>query len=414
MQALLSLCLSIYIFTYAFESVVRYGLHLIGHDELIFVRDALLIVPMGLLFCQQFMRRCIHPAYYIFLFVVGLHGFVMYMNIGSTTAIAYGAKILTTVLAGALLADRIFQPKRWAVIFYFILWIVTFAGVMIDKYEPIEFPWANMETTIGDVQVDISRNWETGGADKRAGGFTRSSIHAAIITPFLALILFFHLRNRVLRWIVTLMTLPVIFWTTQKGSLLAYVLTLGMLGVAPKKPIRVLRLGFIAATLLAVLLPIGIPGTIMPHAEGQFSMMSFNLRVEQMWPEAWAWISQEEAFPFGVGLGGIGGAQRFYAPVQINAADNFFVFLYASFGAMAFFYVGYMMYVVVRQRADAPASAQHAAANAVLIMLYGIVLSLVEDQMAALFMGATFAQLAVEIKRRTERVPDASLSLTPA
>ena len=74
--------------------------------------------------------------------------------------------------------------------------------------------------------------------------------------------------------------------------------------------------------------------------EGVFSFSSFYQRIEEMWPQAWRWIHYHEAFPFGVGLGGISGAQRLYALNDMNAADNMFILMYAYFGVMSFVYLG--------------------------------------------------------------------------
>src|SRR5262249_43826091 len=110
MQSVLSFALVVYLLCYVFEGLIRYGLHLAGADGLIFARDIVLMVPLVLLFIQQFLRQAVHPAYIIFVLVVMVHGLVMLLNIGSVLAVAYSAKVLMAPLAGALLADRLFKP----------------------------------------------------------------------------------------------------------------------------------------------------------------------------------------------------------------------------------------------------------------------------------------------------------------
>jgi hypothetical protein len=88
-----------------------------------------------------------------------------------------------------------------------------------------------------------------------------------------------------------------------------------------------------------------------------------------------------------VGLGGIGGAQRFYAPNFFNPSDNLFVFLYANFGVLSLFYVGWLVWVgqglpVWLQRSAVPALAVLA-----FMLGYGAALSMLEDQLSALFIG---------------------------
>jgi hypothetical protein len=134
MQKTLSLSIAIYFLFYCFESVIRYGFHLIGHDEFIFIRDIILGLPLLTLCVLQIMRREVHPAYIVYAVLILLHGMVMMLNIGSMKATFYGIKLLMSMLAGAVLADRFFRPSRRFVYFFLFLWVVTFIGVMLDKY----------------------------------------------------------------------------------------------------------------------------------------------------------------------------------------------------------------------------------------------------------------------------------------
>ena len=410
MQWVLSFSLIIYFVFYVFEGVIRYGLHLAGADGLIFIRDGVLLIPLVILFIQQFLRRELHPAYSIFIFVILLHGLVMMLNIGSVMAVLYSAKMLMTLLAGALLADRLFNPSRTMLAVFVLLWAVSLAGIMADKYF-VELPWMGMATTIDDVTVEISRDWQISGEDKRAGGFMRSSINAATIEPLLALILMFNLRHRSLRLLVALLTLPALVWTTQKGPIIAYVLTLAMLVVSPRNPIPILRIGICAMIVLVIGLPIMLSGISMPTADGVFSFSSFYQRIEAMWPQAWAWIDAHEAFPFGVGLGGISGAQRLYALNDMNAADNMFILMYAYFGVMSFIYLGFIGIVALSTPSNGSTRCAHAMATLVYLLSYGCVISILEDQMASLFLGASLTWLCREIRLdRAKNIPILSLN----
>ncbi|MBP7252165.1 MAG: hypothetical protein KBA75_01620, partial [Alphaproteobacteria bacterium] len=318
MERLLTYCLGFYFSVYAFEGPVRYWLNMLGADQLIFVRDLSLLVPVIFMGVRQFLERRLHPAYWVYVFVVLLHGTVMVMNVGSFPAAAYGAKMLLTMLVGAIVAPQLLQPSRPLTLWLTLLWISIFIGVLLDKYF-VSFPWVGLSTTIGDVTVDISRDWDMEGEAKRAGGFLRSSIHAATVAPLFGLLLLLHLRNWPLRIFIALATIYIVYLTTQKGPMLAYIFVLFFILIHPRQPIPLLRIGLIFFTLLAIALPLILPGYYMDEAaSGGFSNMSFNLRVEMMWPEAWEWIAQRGVFPFGVGLGGISGAQLLYARDAFN------------------------------------------------------------------------------------------------
>ena len=71
MQSLLNSGIFIYSLCYAFEAVIRYGFHLVGHDELIFARDVMLGVPLTLIFVQQLVRGQVSPAFKVYLLGYG-------------------------------------------------------------------------------------------------------------------------------------------------------------------------------------------------------------------------------------------------------------------------------------------------------------------------------------------------------
>ena len=406
MQTLLSFSLIIYFIFYAFEGVIRYGFNLVGADQLIFIRDILLIVPLIGIFIGQLSKRKVHPAYWVYFFVIVLHGTVMVVNTGSIMSVVYTAKMLMTLVVGALMVRHIFYPSKRIVAALFFLWLITLVGVGLDKYV-VEMPWMGLETVIGDVKVEISRDWQISGEEKRAAGFMRSSINAATITPLIAIMLMFHLRRIWLRVAVALGTGVILYWTTQKGPIVGYLLVLGCLLIMPKRQLTSLRLGFFVAMIAAILFPVVLSGYNMDHSGGVFSFSSFNDRLVQMWPEAWKWIERNDAFPFGIGLGGISGAQRLFAPYEMNAADNMFILMYAFFGMMSFVYLGWLSWRVIKLPNQQDKAVNQAMAILVYIFGYGIVISIFEDQMASLFLGAAamFVYSASEKK-------DASLTST--
>ena len=153
---------------------------------------------------------------------------------------------------------------------------------------------------------------------------------------------------------------------------------------------------FIFVIMLVILCPLVLPGYVMPHASGQFSLMSFYDRIENMWPEAWVWIHKHEIFPFGVGLGGISGAQRLYAIEEVNSADNLFIFMYANFGIMTFLYLGWLLKIMIMVRSSTSWSCQTAAAIVCYVMSYGVFLSLIEDSMTVMIVGAAIAWVSIK------------------
>jgi hypothetical protein len=156
--------------------------------------------------------------------------------------------------------------------------------------------------------------------------------------------------------------------------------------------------------LAAVALPLLTYSLHMSHGTGVFSTESIYLRLEYTWPQALQWIDSHHMLLFGVGLGGIGGPQRIYAPDSFNPADNLFILMYAYFGVFALFYLAAVCFLVLRTVTGSETNAATAnAATAIAVLAfafgYGMVLSMLEDQSAPLFIGAALGVLMRETRQ---------------
>ena len=110
-------------------------------------------------------------------------------NLRTTVPAIYGAKLLINVLFGFIAARQLTQPRQSPARLFALVWLFTVGGVVLDKFV-YTFPWMGLETHIGGIQVDVSRGWDIdSGFEKRAAGFTRSSISAAMLLPTLALVI---------------------------------------------------------------------------------------------------------------------------------------------------------------------------------------------------------------------------------
>lgn len=387
-QRLFNVAAVIYILIYALEGVVRYLLYSIGHDDAILLRDLLLVVPLGGLFVAHAMRGRLHPAYAVFAAIIAVHGAIAVFNLGTYVPAIYGAKLLINVLFGFIAARELLNPGPRTMWMVALIWLVSITGVMLDKFV-YSFPWMGLETHIGGIQVDVSRGWDIDDSfDKRAAGFTRSSISAAMLLPILAAIIAPRIRNVVLRGLVLAVTVGAVFLTTQKGAVIA-IAAVTVILCAPKWSwFALLCFACVMFAVLDVALPVLTAGLLMPQSAGVFSFASFAMRITLTWPEAWRWIADHNVFPFGVGLGGIGGAQRLYAADFFNPSDNLFVHLYANFGVPGLLYLGWVIALGLRLPRIAHAEARQALAVLTFILGYGAALSILEDQMAALFIGA--------------------------
>jgi len=393
MRKLFALSAIVYVLIYACEGAVRYGLYNIGLDDAILLRDLLMVVPLVLLFAAQLIRGHVHPAFLVFAAIVVVHGTIATLNLHTGLPAIYGAKLLIDVLFGFLAARQLVQPERGMLAMFAVIWLVTLTGVALDKFV-YTLPWMGLETHIGGLRVDVSRGWDIDDMfEKRAAGFTRSSISAAMLLPLVAVVLAPRIRNVLVRALLLALTFAGVFLTTQKGSVVA----IGAVGLILCMP-RWSRYGLLcfacmAFALLDVALPLVTSGLLMPQSGGVFSFSSFAMRIGLTWPDAWKWIANNDVFPFGVGLGGIGGAQRFYAANFFNPSDNLFVYLYANFGVLGLLYLAWVATLGPRLPRVARDDAIPALAVLAFLLGYGAALSILEDQMAALFLGGAAGML---------------------
>jgi hypothetical protein len=393
MAALFAICGFFYLLIYAVESPIRYILYLGGKDSLILLRDGLIIAPLIVLFAVQASRLRVHPAIISFATLMAFHGVVLMGTIGSVLGVAYGIKILINLLFGYFAASLITSPGRRMMKIFIALWCLTLIGVLLDKFL-VTFPWVGIKTIVGDLTVDVSKDWQIQDTlSRRVAGFARSSIGVAMLVPLLAIVLMGQIRNGLLRAFVGIVSLGAVFLTTQKGSLIAFAPVAVIMTLRSRQERFWLRLWCLTAATLVIALPLVTNDLHLGHGTGVFSTESLYLRIADTWPHAWDWISRHQMMVFGVGLGGIGGPQRLYAPDNFNPADNLFILLYAYFGIFGLLYMAAACWLALRPVTGSERRANTAIALLAFAFGYGTVLSTLEDQVAPLFVGAALGVL---------------------
>lgn len=393
LSALFAGCGLLYLLVYGTESPIRYMLYLAGKDSLILLRDGLIIVPLVVLFAFQATRLRVHPAIIGFATLMVFHGLILMGTIGSPLGAAYGVKILVNLLFGFFAASLLVAPGKLVFRALIALWCLTIIGVLLDKFL-VTFPWVGIKTIVGDLTVDVSKDWQIQDTlSRRVAGFARSSIAVAVLVPVLAIVLMGQMRSTLLRIFVGMVSLGAVFLTTQKGSLIALAPVAGIMIVRPRHERFWLQLWCMTAAAIAIALPLTTSGMQLSHGSGVFSTQSLYLRMADTWPHAWQWISRHQMMIFGVGLGGIGGPQRLYAIDNFNPADNLFILLYAYFGLFGLLYMAMACWLALRPVSGSSERANTAIAVLAFAFGYGAVLSILEDQAACLFVGAALGVL---------------------
>jgi hypothetical protein len=408
-----TLCAVAYIGIYAFEAPLRYALYVSGKDNLILLRDGLIIGPLVLLFAAQAIRLQIHPLFWSAGTLLTFHGLVLMGTIGSITAVAYATKVLANLLFGFFAASLLVSPGKKMLAFLIAIWCITILGLCLDKFL-LTFPWTGIKTIVGDLNVDVSKDWQIQDTlARRVAGFTRSSIAAAVLIPSLAIVMMSRIRNRLLRVFVGATSLAAVALTTQKGSFFALAPLAAIQCLPSSFRLTLLRLCCVTFMIAAVSMPFLTFGLFIPHGTGVFSAESMYLRIAYTWPQAWHWIVHHQMLIFGVGLGGIGGPQRIYALDSFNPADNIFILMYAYFGVFAVLYLLIVCFLVLRPVTGSKDRTATAVALLAFAFGYGTFLSIIEDQAAALFLGAALGVLWYETRRTVPVSVSAAPSATP-
>lgn len=382
----------------AFEGPLRHVLNQVGADAAYFLRDVVMVVPLAVYVVNRLPVAAVPTSVAVFFALIAVHAAVAVLNLGTAVPAVYGLKLLLPALCAWLVPQALWRVSPGLLRAVALMWLATVAFAAIDQFREAQFRWVGAGVELGGIEVQIGRDWQSGDV-RRVAGLTRSSIHLANVLPLLSFVLLAALPARVLRAAVCAVTLAVLVWTTQKGAILGFGLAVLAWAACARDSLRPLKLALVAALLLMLLAPTVLLQFDMPSDQGVFSMESLIERIERMWPEAWRWIGEFPA-TLGVGLGGIGGAQRFYAPDRFNAADNLFVFLFANAGVMALVYLLAATAAGLRMRQREPQRDGAALAALVFLFAYGIVISLLEDPTAVILLGAA---LGAVVRTRSGR-----------
>jgi len=290
-------------------------------------------------------------AFFAFYFIYSL------FNLSSFEQVAFAFYAWAPFFAGLIFAsegniNRLLPHLRW-------IWILSITGVVLNYF--FEFPWIGQIYEVLGVNITAARDWDAGGI-KRLAGFSRASYTAASQVALFGCIILAGQKNFLLRFSVFAISLIAILLTTSKtpaiGMIVVYLFIITSDFI--HNTFKLKKLGYaysyISVCLLmaaVTLIPIIYVGTsnlnINMSFSGSLSFISVSSmidRMTQMWPDAFNLISRDNAFYewfLGRGLGGIGAGPRFDEANIINAADNLFVYLYVTFGALSFIFAAIIL-----------------------------------------------------------------------
>jgi hypothetical protein len=395
----------LYALSEAFDSAVRWILDLAGAGAMIYLRDGGLLLA-SLLFCGLLVRerRDIVRTFWL-LAGLALSACVSLCSGLGVLQTLFGLKVWAPFVCGFLLVEtgaarELNVPKAW-----FALWLMLCAGIFLNYF--YRYPWIGLTVDVGDLAISANREWNAMGV-RRLSGFSRTSYDGAIIILLLYIYLVVVLKRSVTRIAVILVSGAAIALTTAKGAAAAFLATVLLLPVLTLVRTAAPRL---KGLLIGGLIALAAVGAVVPLLSLQMPLprlregtpeawlfASLMARAWDTWPRALGLVSQWQLVT-GRGIGGIGAAQAIFEPGRFNPADNLFIYLYVTAGAL-----GAMLYALCacassRLQFDQPA---HRAGFLVLISLfaYGLTVNIIESAVFALVLGGLLSMLTLH---RTER-----------
>jgi hypothetical protein len=386
----------LYLVTNVFDGVLRYALVSLDLPVwLLYLRDAAAFAVVSVVTAARLRRNGL-----IYLFIAlatTVHVAVAWSTMHSAAQILFGFKVLLPVALGAFVARPLERSKPSVRAWLTLLWAIAAIGVLVNAV--VDLPWTGMVYSVGDVDVEVSRDWSSEGIG-RVAGFSRSSISAAAQISVLSIYLMTVSRvtsigGRIARLFILCIAFFTIFRTDSRGSLAALVIVTLVCWCGSKRTLTLMKTAIFSALLLLVLLPIYLPGLHLGSSlSGMQSLQSLLQRIEQGWPDAWDLIFRHGFGLLGRGIGGIGSPQRIFAPEFYNPADNLTIFLFAYFGIFAALYLAWPLLWVARLPARVPPMLLFSCASLLYFLLFGIVMNIFEDGFAAAFLGLSLGMLA--------------------
>ena len=404
-----------YILSQAFDSALRWLLDMAGAAPLIYARDGGVlfasVICIGVIGRQK--NDITHTFWILAAFALSI-AIAAGFGLGLLQTL-FGVKVWLPFLCGFLIFEsgliiRLDRPNFWL-----LVWFVLCVGIYINYF--YRFPWIGLNVEVGDVSISANREWHALGIP-RLSGFSRTSYDGAVIILLLFSYLLARLRNVLLRAVTVIGSAAAIALTTSKGVVLAFVVTLLLFPAttlirrfAPRLellvPLSVAGVATMGALIPLISLQLPVP-RLREGSPEAWIFSSLVARAWDTWPRAIELLSGWE-FLSGRGIGGIGAAQALFEPQLSNPADNFFIYLYVTGGA-----IGIALYVILAAGGLRLRLANEVDRVIVIVLMgifiYGLTTSLVESGVYALILGAITSALlrpqaessAVEYIHRSE------------
>ena len=390
----------IFLLAQLFGGVLRWLLDFAGLSAATYLPNVFMLGCVGFMLVADAVNQRTSRSLMVLVVVVLLSMVVGYLNTGKAVQVIFGAWVLMPFFFGLTFAPVLLRHDRYTRRVLAILFLISISGVILESF--VALPWVGLSYSLGGVDIEGAREWQTSGGTARLSGFARASFDVAGQILIYAALLVLQIRQGVLRILVWILAIAAISLSTSKGTLLSLVMT----GVAVEAAIYrkpqifygVLTLG-IFWMFVPPLMSWTLDWTIAARTDLNHPLYgSFIDRMNDMWPRAGELAFEHGLPPLGRGLGGIGVPVSMFEPKLENAGDNLFVYCMVMLGIVSLpvFALGFVglfkLCAQLRQEA-----ARQALVIAVAVNWYGGVSNILEHAVLAFGFGMICRVVAAQL-----------------
>jgi hypothetical protein len=323
--------------------------------------------------------------------LIGLSGLIGYLNSGHLTQTLFALYVFFPFFFGLQTGDLVYNSPVFRRVSIFLLFLFSF-GVFLEM--TLDLPWKGFSYEIAGVDIEASRDWRSFGIE-RLSGLARNSFSMASLCMVFLIVLYGKVKPSLYVILFALGGVAIILSTTKGVILVLFVLVLMFIvkGISSLFYHLSIKTILIFSFIIGVILPISTLWVSYAFNYENILMrvilLSFEMRLGIVWPEAMEAFESLADFFIGKGAGQIGVATMIYDNASYNPGDNFFLYTQIVFGIPFLLLLGFLLYRLFKK------NGQDGYVNFLLmtmfIFTYGIFTNVMESGVLAYFLGSMMA-----------------------
>ncbi|RNC86053.1 MAG: hypothetical protein ED557_04585 [Balneola sp.] len=381
------LVVTVYLTLTVFSSPIKFYLEVKNISWLYYVKDLALLLILLIYIVKVFITNKILYKGLVLISVLIISVLVSIFYLNNYIQPLFGIRVFLPLFCGIIIAPHFFLNLEKYIKFCTFLLVIIITGVIVNNF--VVYPWEFLDLiNLGGIEIDISREWTTGGV-RRLAGFSGDSATASVFILVLYLLVLTYSDNFKFKVGLFILSLYGIILTTNKSAILVIVIITFIHLFYKVFKSEYIKSIAIASFLLMIMLPLmgsSLISKSLFNTENGVRLYSLQDRIYNHWPETLELIKNDGSVIFGRGIGGIGTSQAYFENDKRLAGDNLFLFVYANFGAIGFVLLIWLMYRTIMLKISTVHN-YYAFLFVSMLFTAGITTSLFEISIVNLFLG---------------------------